>query len=144
MRDTYSEVYEILNILGEEYINRLPKKLYNLIENERNRKSIIEFDINQPPFKQNISDKASAIIAYLNLQYWCTEEERKKLIEQYIRNDEQYNQELKRKYNSDDLFKHKKVNTKTELIEFKEKESIFKKLLYKIKNMVLKINNKNK
>ena len=32
IKKTYSEVYEILNILGEDFINKVPRKLYNLID----------------------------------------------------------------------------------------------------------------
>ena len=34
----YSEVYEILNILGKKYIDKLPKDLYNLIDESRDKK----------------------------------------------------------------------------------------------------------
>ena len=33
-KETYSEVYSILNLLGESYITKLPKSLYNMIIEE--------------------------------------------------------------------------------------------------------------
>ena len=33
-KEIYSEVYSILDLLGDKYIKRLPKNLYNLIKNE--------------------------------------------------------------------------------------------------------------
>ena len=34
---TYAEVYEILNLLGEKYINKIPKKLYDFINSSRKK-----------------------------------------------------------------------------------------------------------
>ena len=34
VKDIYSEVYAILNMLGKEYINKLPKDIYNIIKEE--------------------------------------------------------------------------------------------------------------
>ena len=34
-KETYSEVYSILNLLGESYITKLPKSLYNMIIEEK-------------------------------------------------------------------------------------------------------------
>ena len=35
VNEIYSEVYSILNLLGDNYISRLPKKIYEIIENKR-------------------------------------------------------------------------------------------------------------
>ena len=34
-KKVYSEVYQVLNILGNEYIRKLPKSLYNMLEEKR-------------------------------------------------------------------------------------------------------------
>ena len=34
-KKVYSEVYQVLNVLGDEYIRRLPKSLYNMLEEKR-------------------------------------------------------------------------------------------------------------
>ena len=35
VKDIYSEVYAILNMLGKEYIDKLPKDIYNIIKEEK-------------------------------------------------------------------------------------------------------------
>ena len=35
VKDIYSEVYAILNMLGKEYINKLPNDIYNIIKEEK-------------------------------------------------------------------------------------------------------------
>lgn len=104
---TYTEVYEVLQILGDEYINRIPIQLYKYIEEQRNTKSILEIDVNKDISEQDISEEASNFIAYLNLQYWCNKEEKEKLLKQYRMNDIEYEKELNEKYNKDSIFKNK-------------------------------------
>ena len=81
-----------------------------------------------------------AIIALLNLQYWCKDEEEKKRLQAiYAQNEKKYQDMLYKKYNPNDIFK-KKDETVTEnnikqeenmqIIEYKE--SIFKRIINKI------------
>lgn len=147
MIKTYTEVFEVLNLLGNEYIQKIPNKLYMYIAENRDKKSIIEYDINTNILDQNISEDAKDMIAYLNLQYWCTPEEKERLLKQYEKNDKLYEEKLKEKYSYDNLFKKtnqnievirnnddesKKLEKSKALIEYKE--SMFKKIISKIKH----------
>ena len=71
-----------------------------------------------------------AIIALLNLQYWCKDEkEKKRLKSVYAQNEKKYQDMLYEKYNPNDIFK-KKDETVTEnnirqeenmqIVEYKE------------------------
>ena len=133
----YSEVYEILNTLGKEYINKIPIKLYQHIESKRDKKSIIEFDVNKDIASQDVSEEATDIISYLNLEYWCTEEQKKELIKQYQENDKKYEKKLKEKYNTDSLFKKEKYIDTNEknLVNTEKKQSLFIKIINKIKGL---------
>lgn len=136
--DMYSEVYDILNILGTDYIEKIPQELYTHIEKERNKSKINSFSIDKSIENQNIGDETLDFIAYLNLQYWTTKEERKRLIKKYSENDVRTEQELQKKYNSDNIFKEsvntpKEMNkTQTELIEYKQN------IFTRIKNWIKK------
>jgi len=132
---TYTEVFEVLNLLGNEYIQKIPTKLYNHIDNNRDKKSIIEYNINKNILEQDIGEDARDMIAYLNLQYWCTEDEKQKLLKKYKENDDLYEEKLREKYNID-IFADKKYknNENVQLIEYKE--NIFQKILNKIINWI--------
>ena len=82
----YSEVNAILNLLDEELLNKIPKKLRILIsENKLNDYNVI-IDPNIPLKEQKISREALSILAVLNYKYWCTGEiEKKKLLEKLIK-----------------------------------------------------------
>lgn len=133
---TYTEVFEILNLLGNEYIKKIPIELYNHIENNRDKKSVIEYDVDKDIVEQNISEDARNMIAYLYLQYWCTQEEKQELMKQYQQNDNLYEEKMREKYNVDIFFNKKRENIKSnmELVEYKE--NIFKKIFKKIIDLI--------
>lgn len=144
MEEIYSEVNEILNLLGKSYIDRLPKKLYNLIlesedkEHKVKFKSIDEISIN------NCKKETIDIIALFHLNYWCENEEEKeylnkKLMDNYIINEQLKNE----KFDLENIFKNKskeimvEQEDKKELIEYKP-QNFIQRLFNKIKNLFIK------
>ena len=47
-KETYSEVYEILNLLGNDYITKLPKSLYAMIQEKRDINYNPKYDLTIP------------------------------------------------------------------------------------------------
>lgn len=136
-KDIYSEVYQVLNLLGNEYVNKLPKSLLNMLEEKRNINYVPKYTDDQPLNKQNIQKETLSIIALLHLNYWCENEEEKKQLRQMFKsNEDRYQRELREKYNPDNLFKNNiqesTINNEVSLVEYKE--SIFRKLINKIKS----------
>ena len=73
----YSETYAVLDMLGENYINTIPAKIYTYIKENR--------DPNYNPTyteellsKQNISQNTAVLICMLHYNYWCKTEDEKK------------------------------------------------------------------
>lgn len=78
----YSEVFEILNFLGEEYINKIPAKLYKEIDEKRRKKYSSNFITKEKKIDESkISKSAVAIFAILNYNYFVNDEEEKRRIE---------------------------------------------------------------
>lgn len=77
MKYAYSEAYEILNWLGDEYKNRVPEKIYKVIKSERRLDYRPTFDYTQPIITQPMRQETKDLIAYLNYYYWCTNERKK-------------------------------------------------------------------
>ena len=96
-------------------------------------------DVNQPIKNQNLMDETLAIIAMLNLKYWCDdEEEKKRLINIYLENERKIHDELKEKYDIERVFKErnskKEVNFQSEGVPDIKREGFFSEL----KNRILK------
>lgn len=118
----YSEVYFVLEALGDTYKNKIPKRFVEFI-NENRKKDYIMEDITE----ENISDlsvsrDALVILSLLNLNYWEEDEnEKARLLEIYKQNDEKKFGNYKE---NDWLANSNKKNDveepKTEVIEEKE------------------------
>ena len=149
-RKEYTEILEILKYMEEKDKNKIPKELIQIFQ--ENKDDNYEFRIN--PAKdlkeQPLMEETLALIAMLNLNYWCdTPEEKQKWMKIYSDNEKKHQEELRKKYNPEDIFKNKKVNKeKVEFEETKEedrknkeltiaktedKENIFKKIFKYIK-----------
>lgn len=99
----YSEVYSFLNALGTYYISKIPDAVYDTIKENRDENYNPIFNKNESITENNISKEALSLISAINLQYWCHNEDEKKILkEAYINND---NIE-KEKYSYDNLFKN--------------------------------------
>ena len=134
-KEIYSEVYQVLKLLGNEYIDKLPKSLFNMLEEKRDIHYNPKYTENIP---LNINKETISIIALLHLNYWCENENEKHELNQILKNNEiRYQDELRKKYNQDNLFKKRtqenSIKSQVNLVEYKE--SIFKKFIKKIKNI---------
>lgn len=102
-RQAYSEVNSFLEILDRENYNKIPRKLRNYFKREMDKNYIPKIDPKIPIKNQNLKRKTIAIISGLNLQYWCSEEKRKRLLEIYSNNEIKYQKKLREQYNPDNL-----------------------------------------
>lgn len=144
----YAEVYEILSFMEQKYVDMIPLKLLELFKEEKEKEYKPNINPTIPLDEQNLQKKTLSILAMLNLNYWCEDEnEKKELIALYAENDKRKEEELREKYNPDNLFKKKEQifedneikQENTQLIEYKE-QNIFKKILNKIMNFFKKNN----
>lgn len=137
----YSEVYEILNLLDNKYISKVPKNIIDFFEEERMKEYKPEINLDIPLTEQKLKRKTMILLSILNLDYWCeNEDEKKKAKEQFIINENE-KRKLAKKYNPDNLFKKQKENKlqneKIELIEYK-KDNFVKRIFDKIKRLLRK------
>ncbi len=143
-RQAYSEIDEFLGLLSEEQRNEIPKKLRDFFKEEKDQEYFKNIDKDIPIKDQNLKEETLAIIALLNLQYWCKdEEEKKRLQEIYAQNEKEYQDMLYEKYNPNDIFKKKEGTTiennneikeKMQMVEYKD--SVFKRKINKILNFL--------
>lgn len=137
----YSEVCTILNMLEDEYKERVPKNVMDFFEEERDKEYNPIIDVNIPLEKQNLKRKTLVLLAILNLNYWCdSEEEKQEILDSFAKNEELKRikeKELTENYNINNLFKKIENNenkTEVSLIEYK-KHNFIQKIILKIKSL---------
>lgn len=139
-QEMYSEVYSILNLLGKNYIAKLPKSLFTIIKEEKSSTYNPQYSENQSLIEQNIKRESLSMIALFHLNYWCNSDEEKEQLKQLFKsNEEKHQAEIREKYNLDNLFKKNKQETNVNsnnLTMIQYKASILKKFINKIKGVL--------
>ena len=130
-----SKVDKFIGRISNEHRNKIPKKLREFFREEKDTNYIKGINPNVPIKNQKLKEETLGIIALLNLQYWCEDEnEKKRLKEVYAKNEKRYQEYLQVQFNPNEIFK-KKEPTQESLSIVEYKESIIKKLVNKIKNI---------
>ncbi len=137
-KNSYTEVYTILQDLDDEEYNKIPPVLIKTLEENMNKDYEYEIDDDLELKDHKMLPETKAILFNLFRDYLATSEQKQKIIK--MQNEERAKNELKKqqKYETD-IFKNKKVEQQTNAIQeekslIKYKENIFQKIINKIKN----------
>ena len=138
----YAEIDEILNLLEDDYREKVPKKVRDFFKEEKMKDYHPEIDIEKPLIEQNLKRETMVLLAILNLNYWCENEKEKQRFLNELDKNEEEKKELEEKYNPDNLFKKKQdesTENNLQIIEYK-KPNFIQILLTKIKKILKREN----
>lgn len=115
----------LLKYFPINYIKKLPTKLLEMIYRNSDEKYNIDVDLKKDLKNQNISKKTKDMLAVLTYNYWSSESEKKDIIKRLNENENNYQEELRKKYNLDNIFKNREakveaVENSVAMIEYKE------------------------
>lgn len=137
----YSEVYEILNLLGKQYIDLIPNNLYKFFEENRLNSYSPSYDINNPLTNQKINKKTAAILCMLHYNYWCKDDNEKEKISRILEYNKK-NKEEKYAKLTEDIFakrnnniKNANVNNKEDSLVIVKEDNLFKKIIRFLKRI---------
>ena len=114
LRRSYSEIYEILNLIEEPYRNRIPKKFYDFINLRRDRDYHPEIRTDIPLEDQGLMEDTIAILAMIKLEYLSNSDEKDELLEILRDNEEQF-EKYKKEFTPREV--HKEDNYSDKVIE---------------------------
>ena len=137
-----TETLHYLKGISQEYIDKIPNRFITFLKDNASQDYICDFDYTKPLSELNLKNETRGLIAMICLNYWCdTESQKNDFIKHLNENEKKYQEELRRKYNIDDIFR-KKDNINKETSEFEnidkkvpikvEKDNIFKIIFNKI------------
>ena len=135
------EVLDILNHTNKEDVARIPHSFIKFLTDISSRSYKPQFNHEQPINGLNLKKQTRELLGFIYITWWCDKEEREKY-KKLIHESNIKNEEIKEKYNVNDIFKNKKEKQehkiiqnenvmKTSIAEYK-KENIFKRVLNKI------------
>ncbi len=142
--EAFSEVYEIFKLMPQELLNKIPKKFYEIIKEERDKEYLP--NIKEPIENQKLKDETIILLGLIYRDFLCSQDEKKRLQEKDARDLKEAERileaELREKYNPDNIFKKNREeiepsNEEIAMIEYKE-QSFLKRLFEKIKSLFKK------
>lgn len=137
-----TEINKILSYLPIEYVEKIPTKLRKFFKDIESKEYIPNIDPYKQLDAQDLRPKTKTLLTIIYRNYWCNEQEKAELDKKLLENDKKYEEELREKYNPDDIFKKReKPSTnvqETNLPMEIKKESFVKKLINYIKNILIR------
>jgi len=139
----FTEVYEILIYLDEEYFNKIPTQIIKAIEENRDTEYFFYVDESLPFTEQKLLEETRAILFNLYRDYLSDPEIKNKIL-QYQREEKNLSEKIKQeKFYYKDIFKNASVskrennnsitpNTQNDLIKINK--NFFTRIIKRIKN----------
>ena len=136
------QVSEIINYLSPELKNKIPKKLLTYFEQNKSKNYNWNLDKTKSLKEQDLLENTKEILTMIYKEYLCDEKEKLEIEKELIEKEINYKKSLSKKYRSDDFSKKNRVSVytdKTSNVELlKQEESIFKRIINKIKSIFKK------
>ena len=135
------QVSEILKYITPKLKNRIPKRVISYIESNKSKDYNWKIDKTLPLEKQELLPTTKELITVLYKDYMCDDISKLKLNKVLKENQIKYENEVREKYNPDNIFKERNTSYETikmtmgdnEIVSYK-KESVLSKIINKIKS----------
>ena len=151
----YSELYAILQMLGKEYIDRIPRKIYKVIESRKDDTYNPVYNDMEEVLEGRVKRKTVSMLALLDYNYFSTSETDRMYMRYILEENENKYRKEKKEYKivnidedqkkvDDNIKKIKQINNnnynninKNEMIEYKESgiKKLFNNIIVKIKEI---------
>lgn len=136
-KKAYKEVVEILKFVSKENVDKIPKEMLDMFEEEQDKEYNFKVDTTKSFEEQLLLEETKAIFSNIFRDYWANGYQRKVIIEKENMDRIKWEEE---KYDPKDLFKNNQKNFNKQNNNDKvdvnltviKKENSFKKLIDKI------------
>ena len=132
-----SEVLDILKHTKKEDLNKISPEFMNFLKENASKDYIPEFDHSNGIASLKLNEKTIGILSVINSEFWCTPEQKEVFENKLKENEKKHQEELRTKYNPDNIFKNKNNNIKNaenvSVVEYRET------LLTKFINIIKKL-----
>lgn len=129
-RKAYAEILEVLKNLPIQYKNEIPSQILEIFEKEKMYGYAILVDKNNLINKQTLRKETLEILAMLNYQYWCKNEDLKNKLYEIYNSNENISQNI---LDIEEIVSKSREQNVSLAIR---KENIFTRIINKIKSFV--------
>ncbi len=138
--EAVTEVLDILKHTKKEDVEKIPKSFMDFLEENKSKDYTPNLDHSKSLKDMGIKPKTAGLLGMIYVKYWANEEEKQEFMRKANENEQIYQEELRAKYNPNDIFKTEKNNkieeTKNENLPMvnEENANFFVKIWNSIKN----------
>ena len=115
-RKAFTEVNAIIQLMPEELVDKIPSKFRVMLEEEEDKDYYP--NIKEPLEEQKLKEETIIILGLIYRDFLCSPEERKELQEKDAKELQEVKmameQEMREKYNPDDIFKNRRKDNPEE------------------------------
>lgn len=140
-KKAFSEIEQIIKLMPKGLQNKIPNKFKNIISSEKS--PIYKPNIKEPFEECEIMYETKIILSVIYRDFLCSENERNEIKLRDSQKLKEYEDEIRQKYNPDNIFKKKNTienvenRENTSLVVVEEKKW-YKKIFTLIKNLFTK------
>lgn len=138
--NAYKEVLSVINNLIKEDYEKIPKEYIEFLKTNANQDYEFEYDTSKTFAEQELLDDTKYILFGLFEKFDATDEQKAKINSFKMNYINKLEEQKREKYNPDNVFKNhspqqeeKTITNEVSMIEYKE--SLFKRIINKIKNI---------
>ena len=140
-REAFVEISEIFKLMPKTMLNKIPSRFRQIIENEKS--TTYTSNIKEPLEQCTLKEETIIILSLIYRDFLCNKEEKERLQYRDAQKIKEAEDELREKYNPDNIFKKKiepNINNTTEIQENLslvkvEEDKWYKKIFNIIKNI---------
>lgn len=133
------EVLDILKYTRESDVEKIPKKFIKFLEENSSKTYEPNLDHSKPIKEMGLKQKTQDILGVIYLKYWADEQGKEKFRAKIKEKESKYQEELKEKYNTDNLFKQRvneEIKPAEEMqLQIVQKETFIQKMINTIKRI---------
>lgn len=136
-KSSISEVLDIINNMEDIYREKISTKFMEFLVKNQNENYINHMNPNFEMNEQIKGKKTKEILAIIAYNYWYNEEQREEYKKRLKENEEIHQQELRKLYDTDNLFKRNRENEDTNNMHIMvvQKKKWYQKIFEKIKGI---------
>lgn len=138
---SFSEAYDIILHMDKELLKKIPEKFIKFVEKNKAEDYKTNIDYSKSINQQELQKGTRVILSIIYRDYLCSSEKKKELMQNDKDELKRIEQELREKYNPDNLFKRKNDNQEVESKELvlNDNRKWYKKIWRFIRKILKKI-----
>lgn len=131
------EVLDILKHTKKEDVEKVPKEFIDFLEENRLEEYESNLDHTKQIQEMDLGPETQNVLGYIYLKYWADQQAKESFRAKIRELEIAHQEELREKYNPDDIFKKREETTKkvedTKLPEIIQKQTFIQKIINAIK-----------